>query len=66
MSPNSAMNLSTPWCRSPTPQSGQYTTRDLERLRDRNLIGILKALETNHWAAGKTLAEQRARLSNSD
>ncbi len=47
-------------------QSGQYTPRELERIRDRNLVGILKALETNNWAAGKTLTEQRARLSVSD
>ena len=37
-------------------QSGQYTPRELERIRDRNLVGILKALEANNWAAGKTLA----------
>ena len=47
-------------------QSGQYTTRELERVRDRNLVGILKALEANHWAAGKTLARQRARMSDKD
>lgn len=45
-------------------QSGQYTTRELERVRDRNLAGILKALETNNWAAGRTLAEQRIRLTD--
>lgn len=44
-------------------QSGQYTPRELERIRDRNLVGILKALEANHWAAGRTLADQRANLS---
>ncbi len=43
-------------------QSGQYTPRELERIRDSNLVGILKALESNHWAAGQTLAEQRTRL----
>ncbi len=35
-------------------QSGQYTPRELERIRDRNLVGILKALEANDWAAGRT------------
>ncbi|MCY4493915.1 MAG: 3-hydroxyacyl-CoA dehydrogenase NAD-binding domain-containing protein, partial [Acidimicrobiaceae bacterium] len=35
-------------------QSGQYTPRELERIRDRNLVGILKALEANGWAAGRT------------
>ena len=44
-------------------QSGQYTPRELERIRDRNLAGILKALEANNWAAGRTLAEQRTRLT---
>ncbi len=44
-------------------QSGQYTPRELERIRDRNLVGILKALEANHWAAGRTLAQQRTRLT---
>ena len=45
-------------------QSGQYTVRELERLRDRNLVAILKALETNDWGAGRTLAEQRIRLAD--
>ncbi|MXW76167.1 MAG: L-carnitine dehydrogenase [Acidimicrobiaceae bacterium] len=44
-------------------QSGQYTTRELERVRDRNLVAILMALEANDWAAGKTLTEQRNRLT---
>ena len=44
-------------------QSGQYTNRELERIRDRNLVGILKALEAHSWAAGGTLAEQRTRLT---
>lgn len=44
-------------------QSGRYTPRELERIRDRNLVGILKALEANGWAAGQTLAEQRTQLS---
>lgn len=43
-------------------QSGQYTDRELERIRDRNLAGILRALEANDWGAGRTLAEQRKRL----
>lgn len=44
-------------------QSGQYTARELERVRDRNLVGILKALESNGWGAGSTLATQRSRLA---
>ena len=43
-------------------QSGHHTVRDLERIRDRNLVGILRALEANHWGAGETLAQQRRSL----
>jgi len=44
-------------------QSGAYSIRELERLRDRNLAAILRALETHDWAAGATLREQRERLA---
>ena len=40
-------------------QSGHYDVRDLERIRDKNLAAILKALEANQWGAGKTLSELR-------
>ena len=30
-------------------QSGAHDTRELERIRDRNLVGILRALEANDW-----------------
>ena len=43
-------------------QSGRYSIRELERIRDRNLVGILRALEANEWGAGETLAEQRRSL----
>lgn len=43
-------------------QSGQYTLRDLERIRDANLIGILQALKANRWGAGKTLEDMEARF----
>jgi carnitine 3-dehydrogenase len=43
-------------------QSGGHSIRDLERIRDTNLVGILRALEANEWGAGGTLAEQRRRL----
>ncbi len=36
-------------------QSGQYSFRELERIRDDNLIAIMHALKTNNWGAGKTL-----------
>lgn len=40
-------------------QSGAHSIRELERIRDRNLVGILRALEANEWGAGETLARQR-------
>jgi len=44
-------------------QSGQHSIRELERIRDRNLAMMLRALEGEAWGAGLTLAEQRARLT---
>jgi carnitine 3-dehydrogenase len=38
-------------------QSGHYSIRELERIRDDNLVAILQALKANDWGAGKTLAE---------
>lgn len=43
-------------------QSGKYSIRELERIRDDNLVGILKALKANDWGAGKTLAEHERAL----
>ena len=40
-------------------QSGEHTIRELERMRDQNLVGFLKVLETNQWGAGTTIADQR-------
>jgi carnitine 3-dehydrogenase len=37
-------------------QSGHYSIRELERIRDDNLVAILQALKVNDWGAGKTLA----------
>ena len=37
-------------------QSGQHSIRELERIRDDNLIAILQALKANDWGAGRTLA----------
>jgi carnitine 3-dehydrogenase len=42
-------------------QSGMHDIRDLERLRDRNLVSILRALESNRWGAGATVADMRER-----
>lgn len=44
-------------------QSGAHSIRELERSRDRNVAGILRALEANDWGAGHTLREQRERLT---
>ena len=44
-------------------QSGQYSIRELERIRDRNLAAMMLALEANDWGAGQTVAELRSRLT---
>lgn len=36
-------------------QSGKYTIRELERIRDSNLIGFLRVLKDRDWGAGKVL-----------
>ena len=47
-------------------QSGKYTIRELERIRDSNLIGFLRALKDRDWGAGRVLnahdANRRAAL----
>lgn len=43
-------------------QSGHMSIREMERIRDDNLIGILHALKGNNWGAGKTLANHEAQL----
>ncbi len=45
-------------------QSGAYSTRELERIRDRNVGAFLLALEDNTWGAGTTLAALRAPFSS--
>lgn len=40
-------------------QSGEYDVRELERIRDRNVVGFLKVLEQNRWGAGTAIARQR-------
>ena len=44
-------------------QSGAYSIRELERIRDRNLAAMMRALEQNDWGAGQTVAEMRSRLN---
>ncbi len=38
-------------------QSGHLEIREMERLRDSNLIAILKGLKINNWGAGKNLKD---------
>ncbi len=42
-------------------QSGMHTIRELERIRDSNLIGFMRALKERNWGAGKVLREHDAR-----
>ncbi|MGR3374205.1 carnitine 3-dehydrogenase [Pseudooceanicola nanhaiensis] len=42
-------------------QSGMHSIRELERIRDDNLIGIYQALKANDWGAGRTLREMEDR-----
>ncbi len=44
-------------------QSGQYSIRELERLRDDNLVSILRALKPRDWAAGQLLNRFDHRLA---
>ncbi len=45
-------------------QSGAYGIRELERIRDQNLVGFLRALKERNWGAGKVLrAHDEARAA---
>lgn len=46
-------------------QSGQYSLRELERIRDRNLVGMMRSLKERNWGAGTVLNEYDRRLSTS-
>ncbi len=43
-------------------QSGQLSIRELERIRDANLVGFLRVLKERNWGAGRVLLEHDARL----
>jgi carnitine 3-dehydrogenase len=43
-------------------QSGMYGMRELERIRDQNLVGIMRSLKERNWGAGKVLREHEDRL----
>ena len=42
-------------------QSGHLSIRELERIRDANLIGFLRVLKERNWGAGRVLLEHDAR-----
>ena len=44
-------------------QSGRYSVRELERIRDRNLVGILRSLKERDWGAGAILNGHDRRLA---
>ncbi|MDT1062088.1 carnitine 3-dehydrogenase [Paracoccus sp. CPCC 101403] len=39
-------------------QSGAHSIRELERIRDDNLVGIFQALKANDWGVGQTVRAQ--------
>ena len=41
-------------------QSGAHSIRELERIRDRNLVGFLRVLKERDWGAGRVLAAHDA------
>jgi carnitine 3-dehydrogenase len=43
-------------------QSGHMSIREMERIRDDNLIAIIHGLKGNNWGAGKTLANYENQL----
>jgi carnitine 3-dehydrogenase len=45
-------------------QSGHMSIREMERIRDDNLIAIIHGLKGNDWGAGQTLARYEQQLIN--
>jgi carnitine 3-dehydrogenase len=43
-------------------QSGHMTIREMERIRDDNLIAIMHGLQGNNWGAGQTLSNYEQQL----
>ncbi|MGZ2257555.1 carnitine 3-dehydrogenase [Roseobacter sp. A03A-229] len=43
-------------------QSGRYSIRELERLRDSNLVAMMRALKAQDWGAGAVLAAQEREM----
>jgi carnitine 3-dehydrogenase len=47
-------------------QSDKFSIRELERIRDNNLVGILRSLKDQNWGAGAHLRNLDRLLSNND
>ena len=47
-------------------QSGGHSIRELERIRDRNLVGILRSLKERDWGAGAVLNAYDRRRTTTD
>ncbi len=45
-------------------QSGAYSIRELERIRDNNLVAMMRGLKETNWGAGKLLNEHDQRMKN--
>ncbi|WP_171207318.1 MULTISPECIES: carnitine 3-dehydrogenase [unclassified Ruegeria] len=43
-------------------QSGMHSIRELERIRDNNLVGMMRALKAQNWGAGAVLNQHDATL----
>ncbi len=44
-------------------QSGHMSIREMERIRDDNLVGMMRALKKNKWAAGAVIAQHQAAIT---
>ena len=47
-------------------QSGHYSIRELERIRDDNLVGMMRALKKNDWGAGAIVNAHEQRIKSLD
>ncbi len=45
-------------------QSGMHSIRELERIRDNNLVGMMRALKAQNWGAGEILNQHDAALKS--
>jgi carnitine 3-dehydrogenase len=45
-------------------QSGAHSIRELEAIRDRNLVGILRSLKERDWGAGRVLNQNDRRIAS--